>query len=81
MPDVPQTEPDHLSLLIEHGAGTSGWFVWISLPNHDPDKDAYGFIIGAGDTRDAAVTDAVSALQDAMDRLQSPRGQIQEREE
>lgn len=67
-----------LSLLITRDG--RDWDVWISLPNHDPIKDVFGFAIGVGDTRDAAVADAVQALEEAVERLQAPPGQIEERQ-
>ena len=67
------------SLLI---TGTEGdYSVWISLEQHDPVLDPYGFIIGTSDTRDGAVADAVASLEAAIDQLQAPRGVVPERED
>lgn len=66
------------SLLIV-SEGDADWHVWMSLEDHDPLDDAFGFIIGSGETRDAAVADAVASLEAATARLQSPPGVVPER--
>ena len=68
-----------LSLLVTRNG--LDWDVWISLPDHDPIEDAFGFVVGVGRTRDAAVADAVQALEEAVERLQAPPGQLKERQE
>ena len=70
--------PTTSNLLITH-KGDDDWDVWITLPDHDAIHDAVGFIIGSGETRDAAVAAAVADLESAVERLQSPRGGVQER--
>ncbi len=64
------------ALLIQRGEGD--WSVWISLPDHHPIRDPFGFIIGSGATRDEAVADAVKGLELLVDRLQGPPGTIRE---
>lgn len=54
------------------------WHVWIGLPNHTSVFDCYTFIIGTGATRDEAAADAVKALEGCLERLQAPRGVIEE---
>jgi len=49
-----------------------GWQVWITLDGHDPIEDAFGFIVGTGDTRDEAVAAAVKDLEAAIEELQQP---------
>lgn len=68
-----------LSLLITRD-GDGDWCVWMSLPDHDPELDAFGFVIGIGATRDAAVADAVAELEGVGVRLQAPAGAVEERE-
>lgn len=67
------------SLLIS-SAGDHDWSVWISLPDHDPIRDPYGFVIGGGATREEAIADAVASLQDATRRLQAPVCDVEERD-
>ena len=69
--------PEPYSLLIEASDGE--YSVWVSLPDHDPIKDAFGFVIGTGVTRDQAVAAAVVELEDLLGRLQGPPGTIEER--
>lgn len=68
------------ALLITHAADDD-WNVWISLPDHDPVEDSYGFIVGSGSTRDDAVASAVRDLETLLERLQSPPGHIRERKQ
>lgn len=68
------------TLLITRNRDLTEWSVWITLAGHDPLTDAFGFIVGGGDTRESAVAAAVAALEDATQRLQSPAGDIPERE-
>lgn len=68
------------SLLVTHRSG-SDYSVWISLPGHDPVLDPYGFIVGCGDTRDEAMSDAVDCLEAAIEQMQAPIGVIAERDE
>lgn len=71
---------EHVSIPSLVIVGDEGDYnVWISLPDHDPVRDAFGFVIGCGDTRDAAVADAVASLEGALSALQSPRGLVPER--
>lgn len=53
-------------------ASESNWQVWVTLEDHNPIRDAFGFCIGTGKTRDAAVADAVKDLEGATEVLQSP---------
>lgn len=65
-------------LLIDEDA--NGHFtVWITLPDHDPIQDAFGFVIGVGATRAEAVADAVVDLEAALEELQAAPGVIEER--
>ncbi len=72
-----QTNNDSNLLITRHGG--NDWSVWITLPNHDALNDAVGFVIGSGETRDAAVASAVADLESALRRLQSPQGEVEER--
>ena len=56
------------------------WSVWMSLPDHDPLRDAFGFVIGSGTTRDAAVANAVRELESEIEQLQGPIGVVEQRE-
>ena len=67
-----------VSLLITK-SGDDDWNVWIGLPEQDPLLDPYGFIIGSGATKEAAITEAVASLEAATERLQSPAEAIEER--
>ncbi len=58
--------------VIQHG---NGWSVWIALDGHDPMTEPFGFVVGYGDTRDEAVTDAVADLEDVIETLQSGGGE------
>jgi hypothetical protein len=69
-----------MSSLLITTSGPEDWAVWISLPKHDPLTDRWGFVIGSGATRDAAVADAVATLEQAVERLQSPTGVVAVRE-
>ena len=57
------------------------WNVWISLPDHDPLTDDFGFVIGTGKTRDKAVAQAVHELETIIERLQVPAGLINKLEQ
>ena len=69
-----------MKLLITHN-GDADWNVWATLDNHDALKDACGFVIGGGETKDAALASAVVELETAVDALQSPSGVVEERED
>jgi hypothetical protein len=68
-----------MSRLLIHEETGDDWQVWISLDDHDPLNDPFGFIIGTGKTRDAAVADAVRDLEAILEQLQAPPGTIEER--
>jgi hypothetical protein len=68
-----------VSNLLITRTGDDDWQVWITLPDHDALRDAFGFVIGTGATRDAALAAAVADLEAAVDALQAPPGVIEER--
>jgi hypothetical protein len=74
-----------LSVVVTYSRGEQEheqqWDVWIGLPGSDPEVDRFGFVAGVGRTRDLAVADAVAALEATVERLQAPRGVVQERQE
>lgn len=55
------------------------WSVWVTLDDHDPLEDAFGFVVGRGETRDDAIADAVVELEAAVVQLQGPISVIEER--
>lgn len=67
---------DRLSIVITEEVSEPHWNVWVSLPDHDPVNDPFGFVIGVGSTRDVAVEDAVAVLEDCCDRLQAQRDPV-----
>jgi hypothetical protein len=67
-----------MKLLITHDRG-GDWNVWATLPDHDPLHDVYGFVVGVGKSRDAAVADAVAVFEAAIEELQAPPGAVEER--
>lgn len=70
-----------LSLLLQKPTpGDTSWNVWISLHGNHPILDPCGFIVGQGQSRDEAVGEAVKALEEAIERLQSPPGVVFEEE-
>jgi hypothetical protein len=53
--------------------------VWVSLElKEDPRRLRDSFVIGTGETRDAAVASAVQDLEAALDALQGPPGVVAE---
>lgn len=72
---------NQLSILVTFNDEGDDWNVWISLPDHDPVLDPYGFVVGNGDTRQSAVAKAVESLENALERLQSssPSGVLERR--
>jgi hypothetical protein len=68
------------SSLVISRTSDNDWSVWMSLPDHDPIEDAFGFVVGSGETREEAVADAVAVLQEATRRLQAPACDIEERD-
>jgi hypothetical protein len=67
------------SLVITHNEREDDWGVWFSVEeDSDPLTDALGFCLAGGATRDEAVASAVADLEDALKRLQSPRGVVSE---
>ena len=70
---------DPCTLLITYDEDRRNRYnVWITLPDHDPLRDAFGFVVGVGNTRDNAGAKAVAVLEDAVARLQAPAGAIEE---
>jgi hypothetical protein len=53
-----------MELLITSNRAGDDWSVWATLEGHDAIRDSFGFIIGVGATRDAAVADAVRVLKE-----------------
>lgn len=73
-----------MKLLITSPRHEGGeWCVWCGLDEvgADPSNDLYGFVIGAGRTRDEAVAQAVAELEAATEELQAPPGVVEERVE
>ena len=70
-----------MSRLLILSEGASDWSVWFSLDEHDPITDPFGFCIGTGQTRAAAIEDAIEDLGAAIDQLRSPDGTIEERQQ
>lgn len=56
-------------------AAMDDWTVWLSLDDHDPVKDPFGFVIGVGQTREDAIGDAVQDLVAALTALQRLRAE------
>lgn len=55
----------------------TAWEVWVwdtpsGQTGREPWKEHFGFIIGVGATRDAAVVSAVEELEEACEMLQDP---------
>jgi hypothetical protein len=55
------------------------WGVWVGIDDEDPLRSRYGFCIAGGSSRQEAVTDAVKALERALEQLQAPPGVVSER--
>lgn len=51
----------------------NGWEVWISLDDHHPLRDRFGFCIGLGLSRASAVSDAVTELEAVIEKLARSR--------
>jgi hypothetical protein len=51
-------------------AAESDWQVWAQLEDEDPREQPNSLIVGLGTSRDAAVADAVSALEETIEALQ-----------
>jgi len=67
MNDERLTTPDNVLHIAQHRNG--GWAVWL---NSEIGDDYSGLCIGCGQTRDEAVSNAVGALEAAVEALQQP---------
>jgi hypothetical protein len=50
-------------------APDSEWEVWIGLDGEDPEDCPFGFLVGIGPTKQAAIADAIKDLQTAVNDL------------
>lgn len=69
----------HSSLLVRRELNGE-WQVWLGLAGEHPVLDLYGFVVGVGETRDAAIADAVQNLGQVA-QLQAPVGVAPEEHE
>lgn len=69
-----------MKVLIERGSVESSWRVWVGCDGIDPrEPGTLGFIIGLGETREAAVVCAVDDLAEALRQLEEcPPGVVEE---
>jgi hypothetical protein len=56
-------------ILTVHDDPHGGVNVWAGLEGSDPRADAFGFIIGTGETRDDAINDALRSIARAVGEL------------
>ena len=60
-----------MSQIVVLHEGPDDWQVWIGLEDQRPPA-GWSFSIGTGQTRNAAVADAVKDLEAQIERLQQP---------
>lgn len=77
--EAAERDQDFALVLVDDGEDHDArWNAWLSLPEHDPVNDEYGFVIGWGSTRAQAVEQAVKELERVIFRLRHATD-IQER--
>ena len=61
--------------------GRHDYAVWVALDFHHPVKDPYGFCLSVARSKAAALQEAVKCLEEAVEKLQSPPGVLEEWDE
>lgn len=66
-------------ILTVHEDPHGGFNVWAGLEGSDPRADAFGFIVGTGETREEAIREATQTIARAIGELRSLENMRKER--